>query len=358
MFQPSPNLVQRTHVAPRIVAVVDALAEEGIASSRVLAGTELAPSDLRSPDTRVSYRQVEIVFRNALRLSKDPAIALRAGQRMHVMTYGMSGYALMSSSTPAEAIRFATKYGRDLGMVADIFFARDGDVATFVLGPLLSRNPADDLYRFVLEFAFATCQTLCKAVYGRAFEFSRLRAAYPPPPHARLYKRIFACPVLFEQTGSELEFDAAWIDGPKAHPDAAARATAAGMCQQFLDDTNLDGGIAADIRRALLEQPGRFPAIEAMAGELALHPRALRRKLEAQGLTYRDLVADVRMRLAIVYLRDTQMTNDEIAARLDYSDAANFRHAFARWTGKSPSAFRTAERLAPGALSAGGFVPK
>jgi AraC-like DNA-binding protein len=35
------------------------------------------------------------------------------------------------------------------------------------------------------------------------------------------------------------------------------------------------------------------------------------------------------------------MTNEEIAVRLDYSDAANFRHAFARWTGKSPSAFRS-----------------
>lgn len=344
MFQPSPNLVQRIHVAPRIAAVVDALADEGVASSRALAGTELTPCDLRSPDTRVSYRQVETVFRNAIRLSKDPAIALRAGQRMHVMTYGMYGYALLSSSTGAEGVRFASKYGRGLGMVADISFARDKDVATFILGPLLSRNPVDDLYRFALEFAFATCQTLCKGVYGRSFRFSRLRAAYSPPPHARLYKRIFACPVLFDQTGSELEFDAAWIDRPIAPPDAATRATAAGMCEQILDDMNRDGGIAADIRRALLEQPGRFPTIEAMAHALSLHPRALRRKLEAQGLTYRQLVAEVRMRLAIVYLRGTQMTNDEIAARLDYSDAANFRHAFARWTGRCPSSFRAMEK--------------
>lgn len=34
------------------------------------------------------------------------------------------------------------------------------------------------------------------------------------------------------------------------------------------------------------------------------------------------------------------MTNKEISARLDYSDAANFRHAFVRWTGKGPSDFR------------------
>jgi AraC-like DNA-binding protein len=52
-------------------------------------------------------------------------------------------------------------------------------------------------------------------------------------------------------------------------------------------------------------------------------------------------LAEVRMRLAIEYLRKTQMTNEEIASRLGYSEAANFRHAFARWTRKSPSAFRS-----------------
>jgi AraC-like DNA-binding protein len=50
------------------------------------------------------------------------------------------------------------------------------------------------------------------------------------------------------------------------------------------------------------------------------------------------------MRLAIEYLRKTSMTSEEIASRLGYSDAANFRHAFIRWTGKSPSDFREVAR--------------
>ena len=36
------------------------------------------------------------------------------------------------------------------------------------------------------------------------------------------------------------------------------------------------------------------------------------------------------------------MTNEDIASRLGYSDAANFRHAFTRWTGECPSEFRGA----------------
>jgi AraC-like DNA-binding protein len=75
-----------------------------------------------------------------------------------------------------------------------------------------------------------------------------------------------------------------------------------------------------------------------------MHPRALRRRLETEGTSYRDVLAEVRMRLAIEYLRRTQMTHEEIASRLGYSDAANFRHAFLRWTGKSPSEFRSIAR--------------
>jgi len=34
------------------------------------------------------------------------------------------------------------------------------------------------------------------------------------------------------------------------------------------------------------------------------------------------------------------MTNEDIASRLGFGDAATFRHAFARWTGKTPLDYR------------------
>ncbi len=340
MYHPSPNLLQCLYSPQRIAAVVDVLSEDGISVSRTLAGANLRSADLRDSSVRVSYRQVETVFRNAMRLSRDPAIAFRAGARMHVLAYGMYGYAMLSSPTRAEVIDFAAKYGRVLGTVADIDFTRKDDTVSCLFDPLLSRDPAHDVYRFALEFAFAAYQTLSRDIYGGSFRFSKLSAAYTTPPHAKAYDRIFQCPVEFGQCKNVLEFDTAWIDRPAARPDEMTRAMAGRICHQHLDRIGHDDGLAADIRRRLLEHPGRFPSIEAMAAELAIHPRTFRRRLQLQQKTYRQVVSEVRMQLAVGYLRNTQMTNDEIAARLDYSDAANFRHAFVRWTGKSPSDFR------------------
>jgi transcriptional regulator GlxA family with amidase domain len=44
--------------------------------------------------------------------------------------------------------------------------------------------------------------------------------------------------------------------------------------------------------------------------------------------------------VALRFLRSTKMTNEDIAFALGFSDAANFRHAFRRWTGKAPNDFR------------------
>ena len=113
------------------------------------------------------------------------------------------------------------------------------------------------------------------AAYDRRDRCRTRRAAYAAPAHARIYKRIFQCPVHFDQVGNELEFDAAWIDHPAVRPDPITSVMAGELCEHFLDGVNHDGGIVSDIRRALVEHPGQFPSIEEMAAGLSIHPARL-----------------------------------------------------------------------------------
>lgn len=69
-------------------------------------------------------------------------------------------------------------------------------------------------------------------------------------------------------------------------------------------------------------------------------PRTLRRRLREESTSYRDVIDELRMRVAIKYLRDTQLSIGEIAVSLGFSETANFRHAFRRWTEKAPNEFR------------------
>ena len=337
-----PSFEHRMYSPHSIAAVVAELEGQGVDPIQVLEGTGLAAPQLNRHTTRVSYRQLDQVIRNALRLSGDPAMALRAGQRMHITAYGMYGYALLSSATHAEARDFAIRYMRVIGPFCECTLSLDGDAVCIAFEPTHWPNPTDDVHRFAVEFALAAHLTATRDRIGPHFAFSRILLDYSPPSHADLYGKIFECPILFRQLGCRYEHRQ--DDRAVELADARTHAMAREMCEQLLDEINRTGGVAADIRRILIEQPGRYPSIETIAEKLEMYPRALRRKLEAEGTSYRDLLAEVRMRLAIEYLRKTHMTNEEIAGRLGYSDAANFRHAFIRWTGKSPSDFRSATR--------------
>jgi len=90
----------------------------------------------------------------------------------------------------------------------------------------------------------------------------------------------------------------------------------------------------------LLRTPGQFPDIETVAAQMAISSRTLRRRLLAEGSSFQQLLDEVRHQLALDYLRRTRMSTEDIAAALGFSDAANFRHAFKRWSGLSPAAWR------------------
>ncbi len=337
-----PSFERRIYLPHSIAAIVAELADEGVSPSDALEGTGLLEHQLDSHTTKVSYRQIDVVIRNALRLSTNPAVALRAGQRMHVTAYGMYGYALLSSPTQAAARDFAAKYILVVGPFCDVSLDWNEARVSVTFEPVHWPNPMDDEYRFAVEFALSAHLVSTKDRVGPQFAFSRVHLDYAPPGYVEAYEELFGCPVEFRQDacGYEHTLD----DGQARLADPRSHAMAREMCEQLLDEINRAGGVAADIRRILIEQPGRYPSIEAIAGRLSMYPRSLRRKLQAEGTSYRDLLAEVRMRLATEYLRKTRMTNEEIAGRLGYSDAANFRHAFIRWTGKSPTEFRNAAR--------------
>jgi len=338
-----PEFTRRIYMPHTIAAIVAEMAEEGHEPSLVLEGTGVAPEQLGCHTTKVSYRDLDRVIRNTIALSNNAAIALQAGLRMHITAYGMYGYALLSSATRAEARAFAAKYIRAVGPCCDFTVASDDVSATITFDPIYWPDPTDRAHQFAIEFALAAHLTATRDWAGSHFAFSRVRLDYAAPSHAPTYATIFECDVVFRQRSCG--FERPKEDGRVRLADPRSHAIAREMCEQLLEEVNRTGGVTAEIRRILVEQPGRYTNIQTMAERLQMHPRALRRKLEMEGASYRDVLAEVRTRLAMEYLRKTHMTIEEIAGLVGYSDAANFRHAFIRWTGKSPSSFRKATRL-------------
>lgn len=125
---------------------------------------------------------------------------------------------------------------------------------------------------------------------------------------------------------------------PQANPVTARLCEE--QCHQLLVQRHSRGGMAARVRRRLLQQPGRYPDMEALAEEMHMSSRTLRRHLGKEGTGYQELMDEVRRMLAEQWLTLGILTLEEISERLGYSELSNFIHAFRRWTGQSPARFR------------------
>ena len=69
--------------------------------------------------------------------------------------------------------------------------------------------------------------------------------------------------------------------------------------------------------------------------------RTLARKLSDEGLSFNEILQQLRRDLAVRYLDDRKLHVSKIAWLLGFREVSAFTHAYKRWTGKTPTELRT-----------------
>jgi len=102
-----------------------------------------------------------------------------------------------------------------------------------------------------------------------------------------------------------------------------------------------DSDLTTLVRRLTAESLAKGHPTIAQAAEAAdMSVRTLQRRLLKFGLTYSQLLDEVRLWTACRLLERSESSLAEIASALGYADPSNFTRAFQRWAGESPSVFR------------------
>jgi len=343
MIKPGPD--DKIYPVVKIATILDALADEGVSPEDALAGVHISKNSTSSAATRVSLNQIIECYRNAVQLSHDGHFAYHAGLRFHVSAYGMYGFAILSSMSFRQTMYFAVKYHQLATPLAEISFNEESGYGIWTFTPLPHPRIDGRLYRFLVELAFGICRSLHRDVMGQSFVARELHCTYGPPSSASNYPEIFGCPVLFGQSENRLLFDSAWLDGTPKLGNEITYVTIVGLCDGLMEEFKLRVGLAGKVRQILLINLMRPTSFDDVAKHLNMSTRTLRRKLHEESTSFRKLTDELRMEMAIKYLRDTNLTVDDIAQALDFSEATNFRHAFRRWTETTPEQFRNSGKV-------------
>jgi AraC-like DNA-binding protein len=191
---------------------------------------------------------------------------------------------------------------------------------------------------------FGIILSLHSDVMGPSFSAQEFQVTYPLTNNAEEYRAVFGAPVSFGQSANRLLFDAGWLDGTPRLGNEITYSTVVSVCNGQIEEFQLHRGLAGEIRQNLMLNLMQPMNLEDVAKNLKMSARTLRRKLREENSSFRQLVNELRRDLALRYLRDTDLTVEDIAETLGFSDAANFRHAFRRWTNTAPHEYRSASR--------------
>jgi len=319
--------------------------DHGVSVDTMLMHTGITRALLDDPQGEIEALQEVQLIRNLTEaLPHLPTLGLTAGTRYHVTTYGLWGFALMSSPNLGSAVGMAS---RMLNLTFSLTANRVEAVGQQIMVSYQTDHLPPDVRQFITDRDRAAAITLQREVLGQPLPYRaiHMRRPEPPPEVAQAYTELFGIRPLFGQAQDSGLFDAAVMKQPLPEANSHTAQLCEQMCRKLVEARQTRTGVAASVRDRLLRTPGHIPDMEVIATEMRITSRTLRRHLTAEGVTFRALLEEVRSTLAEELMARASLTHGEIAERLGYADVTTFIEAFRRWKGVPPSTFRRNQGL-------------
>ncbi|MET4429719.1 AraC family transcriptional regulator [Mycolicibacterium sp. 624] len=333
-----PTLHAATIAPSVILALVEVAEDHGVDTEAWFAGTGLSRRQLELPETRLSYRQIIVHLRRAFRDLPPGPLGLHLGSRNAVASWGLLGFAIHSCRDVAEAIDVGTRLHRAAGSLLDVEANFSPNDITF---ELRERWPVPDLLQFMAEEASSAIVTLTRSVLGMHAGPIQVEFCYTAPLYADAYQDFFRCPVLFGTAATRIRFEGTLRNHVISTGNRTQLAAAMDGVEKLACADRRQVGIAAQVEDVLRENLQRPLTMAAIAARLAMSERTLHRRLARERRTFGEVRDKVRCQRAAHLLRLSSMPIIGVAAEVGYSDVREFRRAYRRWTGRTPSAERT-----------------
>jgi AraC-like DNA-binding protein len=330
--------VPATQRADPVLPLLDILGEIGISAAEVFDGTGLTSDDL-APGRFVLFAGLLAVLDRAVARTGRDDLGLLIGARHRLSFLDPAADVLRAAATLGQALSdFVALQPRNSSGAAIYIHRHDGQlfIGYGVHDPALRVTPA--LHDLTLAAATRIVLALTRGAV-RPREYLTMR---PAPRNPRRWATLGA-PVRFGQAETGFYLSPADLAFPLPTADPAAR-------QEALRRVLASPRFAADawtlrtrhaLRGLLLEGRSGMPDV---ARSLGVGDRTLRRALVREGTTFAAIRDSVRLTIAQDLLAMSRLTIGDLALTLDFATPSAFIHAFRRWTGETPAAWRARSR--------------
>ena len=302
---------------------------------------------LREPESLVYYGKIAELLEYCSHQCRDPYFGFHLAQVQSPLALGEFASLINQQSTFGEALKFSQKYLylHARGLRLDVQES-DNRVEVHYVFEFSNQTGLEQLLQLSIGQYVEYVKLLLPEKYQQLnihikqpLNFSsdvEARDVHVGDVHIDQYKQLFARSRKFDG----VSFPIHWLTTELSKSTQVAQA----YSQQRIQALNafFPNDLSAQVRYLCsnLLTTGEC-SIEVVANALDMQPRTLQRKLRAFGVSFRDLLQDVRLHRARQYLQNSNLSITDIALNLGYSETAVFSRNFKSWTGKSPLLWRS-----------------
>lgn len=312
------------------------------------AGIEFDPLDNSADDFReeVSAMQYSRVYQGVLLLLQDETFGVSNSEMVAPGAFRMMCYCVISCENLGQAIQRTSEFYRTFYDERSQLYANFSDQFARVGYRTLARKGKEhvmpsDAYGLSMWHRFFGW--LC----GRPLQLKRVDFTGEKPPRVEKYEALFGCPLNFGQSNDLLYFDSKALAWPVVHTEHSLREFLRTAPYQLLimenspDVNNLSSQVRAMIGHDFTEG---FPSFEVISRALDMSEPTLRRRLKREGTTFQQLKDKARCEAAKVCLGRPDLSINEVALQMGFTDPSAFHRSFKKWTALTPGQFRTNQR--------------
>ncbi len=326
--------------AAPLLALPDVMRELGADLAPLAQAMGLSSRVFEDPEEPVAYQTLCALLAACCRASACPHLGLLVGQRSGLEALGGLGYLVQNAPDVRTALDALIGHMDVHDRGAAPALELHGDLA--LLRYDLYRPDAEGSGP-VSDAAMAIGYNAMRRLCGPTWKPLEVHLRHAPPANVRPWRQFFQVPVVFNAERTALVFRRHWLAARVPDPDAQLHrhfeAYVASLEQRL--HGSWEDKVFAAIQRLVMESRC---SLQELARALAMHPRALERRLKEGGTCFRALQNRARHVMARELLRDTTGDVAAIATQLGYGSASAFVRAFARLEGTPPAAWRKATR--------------
>lgn len=320
-----------------INAALTGVKKKGLDIDSLLSHVGIETELLRQPKARISPEQYLKFVRMLWLVTQDEHVCF-GDQPRRLGTFAMMCQLVIHCKTLGQALDRCSEFYRLFGEDWSVTLEHDKHEAR--LSPIIPEKQDPD--HFMTESLLMIWHGLASWLIDRRLPLERVHFAYDRPAHADEYDALFFAPsIQFNTSRTEISFAANYLDLPIKQTEETLeeflKLAPAELLVKFKNTNSLTNRIRDVLKSHIGEE---MPTLNEVASVLYLSPQTLRRRLAVEGKSYQGVKDALRRDAAIHLLLHPELSLEDVAQQVGFSETSTFHRAFKKWTGVTPGLYR------------------